>query len=151
MLRHYREVLARLERMVLAAEHSVWLSLWPRELDALRPALEAVANRSLHRVLHSPVPVAEPPAGFACWADSAGSRRGKAGWAHKAVLVVDRREALIGGSEPEADNHAVWTTNPSLVDMATNHIVLDLTLLAQARGDDCSAVVAPMMQPVPSA
>lgn len=150
VLRHYREVLARLERMILAAEHSVWLSLWPRELDALRPALEAISERSLHCVLHSPVPLPLPPVGFACWADTADSRRGKAGWAHKAVLVVDRREALIGGSEPDADNHAVWTTNPSLVDMATNHIVLDLTLLAQARGEDCTAVVAPMMQPGPA-
>jgi len=62
-------------------------------------------------------------------------------------VVVDRREALIGGSEPDADNHAVWTTNPSLVDVATNHIILDLTLMSQRSGRSCDADVAPMMRP----
>ena len=37
-----------------------------------------------------------------------------------------------GGTEPDADNHAVWTPNPSLVDVATNHIILDITLMARA-------------------
>jgi hypothetical protein len=61
--------------------------------------------------------------------------------------VVDRREALIGGAEPGADNDAVRTTNPSLVDVATNHVILDLTLLAQRAGRSCEADVAPMMRP----
>jgi len=64
------------------------------------------------------------------------------------VLVVDRREALIGGAEPGVDNHAVWTTNPSIVDLATNHIILDLTLMGRARGEDIGGLVAPMMRPV---
>ena len=62
---------------------------------------------------------------------------------------MGQREALIGGTEPDADNHAVWTTNPSLVDTATNHIILDITLMARDRDReaDCEAVVSPMMRP----
>ena len=150
VLRRYDEVMARIDRMIRGAELSVWLSVWPRELDRLRPAIEAVADRDLHRVLHSPSPVAPLPVGFSPWLDdpTAGAVDvAKAGWSHKALVVVDRREALIGGSEPDADNHAVWTTNPSLVDVATNHLILDITLMARARGQDCDAVVAPMMRP----
>lgn len=147
VLRRYSEVMSRVDRMIRGAERSIWLSLWQRELDALRPALAAVADRPLHRVLHSPARVGIRPAGFSCWIDAVNGDVAKAGWSHKALVVVDRREALIGGSEPAADNHAVWTTNPSLVDVATNHIILDITLMARARGEDCDEVVSPMMLP----
>ena len=53
----------------------------------------------------------------------------------------------VDNAAAEADNQAVWTTNPSLVDVATNHLILDITLLAARQGRDCAAVVAPMMMP----
>jgi hypothetical protein len=147
ILSRYAEVMSRADRMIRAAEHSVWISCWGRELDNLRPALEATAHRTLHRVLHSPAGIGQRPPGFSCWLDTVHDDAAKAGWSHKLLLVVDRREALIGGAEPEADNHAVWTTNPSLVDVATNHIILDITLMARGTGEDCDLVVSPMMQP----
>jgi sugar-specific transcriptional regulator TrmB len=147
VLRRYDEVMDRIDRMIRGAERSVWLSLWPRELDRLRPAIDAVADRDLHRVLHSPSPIDVVPVAFSPWLDDQPGASSKAGWSHKALVVVDRREALIGGSEPDADNHAVWTTNPSLVDVATNHLILDITLMARSRREDCAAVVAPMMRP----
>lgn len=142
----YTEVMQRLEIMIRGARRSVHLSVWSRELDELRGALSAVSERRLHRVLHSPDAVAEPPRGFACWTGDAGADGGRSGWHHKALVVVDGQEAYIGGTEPHADNHGVWTRNPSLVDVATNHIVLDITLLARARGVDPSADVAPMIR-----
>ncbi len=147
ILRRYDEVLARLDVMIRGAESSIYASLWPRELAVLTPALDAVAHRPLHRVLHCPERLDHRPAGFSCWVDDLSGDPAKAGWSHKALVVVDRREAIIGGTEPHADNHTVWTANSSLVDVATNHIVLDVTLLARKQGVDCGEVVAPMMRP----
>jgi len=147
-LSRYEEVLNRIETLIRGAQHSLYLSLWSRELALLIPAIESVADRDLHRVLHSPDPIAAPPTGFACWIDDVQENgNGKSAWSHKALVVVDRSEALIGGTEPAADNHAVLTTNPSLVDMATNHIILDITLLARRTERDCSGDVSPMMRP----
>jgi hypothetical protein len=120
--------------------------LWRREVDRLRPALEEVSDRYLHRVLHCPEPLPDPPRGFSAWIDERDHAL-TAAWSHKALVVIDRRQALIGGAEPDADNDAVRTTNPSLVDVATNHVILDLTLMAQRTGRPCEADVAPMMRP----
>ncbi len=147
ILRRYAEVIARIDTMIRQAQRSIYLSVWPRELQQLLPAIDAVAERELHRVLHVPVPLAVIPGGFSCWIDDAAGDVAKAGWSHKALVVVDRELALIGGTEPEADNHAVWTANPSLVDVATNHIILDITLMARSRSLDPAGVVAPMMRP----
>ncbi|MCB9683101.1 MAG: TrmB family transcriptional regulator [Alphaproteobacteria bacterium] len=143
----YDEVLERIDAMIRGATTSLYLSLWSREVERLRPALLAVADRRLHRVLHSPGPLGPPPPGFSVWSGDIPVDDRKAAWSHKALVVVDRDQALIGGTEPDADNHAVWTSNPSLVDVATNHIVLDITLLARTAGRDCSADVSPMMRP----
>ncbi len=143
----YDEVIDRIDAMIRSARHSIYLSMWQREVQLLKPAIEAVADRDLHRVLHSPGPVDDPPAGFALWSADIPSWEPKAGWSHKALVVVDRSQALIGGTEPESDNHAVWTSNPSILDTATNHIVLDITLLSGATGRDCSDDVSPMMRP----
>lgn len=143
----YAEVMHRLELMIRGARESIYLSVWSRELDGLRSALDSVAGKELHRVLHSPDAVAEQPPGFACWTGDAGSDGERNTWHHKALVVVDGAQAYIGGTEPNADNHGVWTSNPSLVDVATNHIILDITLLARARGADPSVDVAPMIRP----
>jgi DNA-binding MarR family transcriptional regulator len=147
ILNRYTEVMDRIDAMIRQAQRSVYLSLWPRELALLMPAIRAVADRELHRVLHSPASVAHPPADFSCWLDDVAGDEAKATWSHKALVVVDREFALIGGTEPDADNHTVWTANPSLVDVATNHIILDITLMARSRGIDPVGVVSPMMRP----
>ena len=147
ILRRYTEVIDRIDTMIRQAQQSIYLSLWPQELALLVPAIRSVADRDLHRVLHSPASVASPPAGFSCWIDDTAGDEAKATWSHKALVVVDREFALIGGTEPDADNHTVWTANPSLVDVATNHIILDITLMARNRSIDPVGVVSPMMRP----
>ncbi len=143
----YDEVLARVGEMIRNAERSVYLSVWQRELDLLRPTLAEVHGRRLHRVLHSIDRITAPPPGFSCWVETAEPDDPRGWWSHKIVAVVVGREALIGGTEPDADNQAVWTRNPSLVDLATNHIVLDITLIARRAGQDPTDAVAPMMRP----
>lgn len=143
----YEDVIARIDQMVRAATKSLHLSLWPREVERLMPAFWAVADRPLHRVLHCPDRVAAAPPGFSCWFGALGPEDRKAGWSHKARVVKDRAEALIGGTEPDVANRAVWTSNPSIVDLAADAIVLDITLLAERTGRDCAADVAPIMRP----
>ena len=147
ILNRYTEVMDRIDAMIRQARRSIYLSMWPRELELLLPAIRAVADRDLHRVLHCPASVRQEPAGFSCWIEGAASDEARASWSHKALVVVDREFALIGGTEPDADNHTVWTANPSLVDVATNHIILDITLMARSRGVDPVGVVSPMMRP----
>jgi HTH-type transcriptional regulator, sugar sensing transcriptional regulator len=145
----YTEVIERADHLIRSATASVYMSVWPRELARLEPALQATRAASLHRVLHCPVALAEAdrPQGFSCWVDGRGMDPTRAGWSHKLIVVVDRREALIGGAEPAADNQAVRTSNPSIVDVATNHMILDITLLSQRAGRPCVGDVAPMMRP----
>jgi len=143
----YDEVLQAAEQLLRGARTSVILSLWLRELDRLAPALEAVAARlGLHRVLHGADLGSRELPGFSTWGEDVDLDPGKARWSHKLIIVVDHEQALVGGAEPEADNQAVRTSNPALVDLATNHVILDVTRIAAASGRSCAHVVSPMMR-----
>ena len=142
----YRDVLARMDEMIRHAKTSVALSIWARELDAVRPAIDSLPD-SVHRVLHSIDPIPSPPAGVSCWVDAPPSDDHKVDWSHKVICVIDGAEALMGGAEPEVDNQAVVTRNPALVDIATNHIILDVTLISRRTARDCSHAVGPLMRP----
>ncbi len=147
ILSTYDEVMDRVEQLVRGATESVYLSLWPREIERLSPALLAIADRDLHRVLHCPTRLEAPPPGFSCWADARSESDAKHRWSHKAIVVVDRTTALIGGAELSKDNQAVSTSNPSIVDVATNHLILDITMMSRATGRPCDDDVSPMMRP----
>jgi len=148
ILSRYAEVMERLQTMVRAAEHSIALSAWRRELDAIAPTLRRLDLGRVHCVVHVLDGWPDAPDGVSVWADpSFGDDPQRAEWSHKLLAVTDRREALIGGAEPELDNHAVWTTNPALVDVATDHIILDVTLLSRAAGRACADAVSPLMRP----
>jgi HTH-type transcriptional regulator, sugar sensing transcriptional regulator len=147
VLQRYGEVMSRIDTLIRGATASVYVSLWPREVEVLWPALCAVSSRGLHSVLHSPGRLERTPPGFSCWIDDLVGDTDKATWSHKALVIVDHTQAIIGGTEPSADNQAVWTTNPSLVDLAVDNIVLDITRLAEKSDRSCGEVVAPMMRP----
>lgn len=144
ILSSYDEVLGRIEALIRTARESLVLSLWPRELQRLLPALREVSSK-VHRVLFSPGPLALDLPGYHVWT---GALSGDAvvGWDHKAVVVVDGREALMGGAEVNADNQAVLTTNSSLVGIALDHVVLDITLLAGRLGKDPAVAVGPLLR-----
>ena len=144
IVRDYAQVLSRIEQMARSAERSLYCSLWPREVKRLRPALEA-ATEHAEVVLYSPDGV-RPLAGVDCWSDAIDDDA-KADWSHRALVVVDRRQALIGGTEPLADNQAVVTTNISLVNVAADHIIMDITRLAAKQGRDPKPTVGRMMRP----
>jgi hypothetical protein len=148
ILSRYDEVMERLETMVRGASQSIAISGWRREMESIAPTLRRLDLSSVHFVAHVPDGWPTAPKGIAVWSDPHFLDDGhKADWSHKLLAVTDRREALIGGAEPNHDNHAVWTTNPALVDVATDHIVLDVTLLARAQGRDCADDVSPIMRP----
>jgi len=148
ILSRYDEVMERLETMVRAATESIAISGWRREMEAIAPTLARLDLRSVHCVMHVPDGWPDAPAGVSVWSDpNFLDDERKAGWSHKLLAVTDRREALIGGAEPDHDNHAVWTTNPALVDVATDHIILDVTLLSRMLGEDCADDVSPIMRP----
>jgi len=147
VLRDYDEVMEAAIALIGSATRSVYLSVWPRELNRLAPALARLDHATMHCVLHCPTTLPDRPKGVRCWVDDREVSDSKQAWPHRTLLVIDHRTALIGGAEPDVDNQAVRTGNPSIVNVALNQLILDITLLSKLQGAPCDEDVKPMIRP----
>jgi len=61
-------------------------------------------------------------------------------WKPKIVLVVDHKLTIMG-SASEQNGRAIWTSNPAITKIASNYIVLDITLAGQRLDIDINPIV----------
>ena len=66
-------------------------------------------------------------------------------WKPKVVLVVDNKLTIMGSSSQQS-GRAVWTSNPTIMKIASDYIILDITLAGQRLGIDINPIVKKIMQ-----
>ncbi len=135
----YEAMLEQAQQLIGAARARVVASLWSREAEALAKELRRAEARQVDVTLFSFTPLPEVGRRFSYGIDPQALA---AHWTHRILLVVDGRRLLVGSAETTADNRAVVTDEPSLIEMACNNLVLDLTLFGERLGADVSTVVA---------
>ena len=141
LIQKYSDVLHQISQLIIQAQHSIYLSICPQELAILAPALLQIKHKDLHCVLYSPTYISNPPLQVSCWFEQEPNDKKE----HNVVVVIDHKQALLGGTIPNVSNHAVHTSNPSLVHFATLQIVLQIQMLAQKQHRDCSTDTEKML------
>lgn len=67
-------------------------------------------------------------------------------WNQKIILIKDQKITIMDGANSKNGNRAIWTDNKAITEIATNHIILDITLAAQRLKFDPNPIVKPMMK-----
>ena len=67
-------------------------------------------------------------------------------WNPKIIMVEDHYITIMGGTNTKNGNRAIWTNNKAITEIATNHIILDITLAAQRLKFNPNPIVKPMMK-----
>ncbi|MCJ7802250.1 MAG: hypothetical protein MUP82_07835 [Candidatus Marinimicrobia bacterium] len=66
-------------------------------------------------------------------------------WNPKIILVEDQKITIMGSTNSKNGNRTIWTDNKAITEIATNHIILDITLAGQRLKFDPNPVVKPML------
>ena len=66
-------------------------------------------------------------------------------WHRQIVMVADKKNVILGGSDKTIDNQCIFTDNSSIVDTCLNYLILDLTLFSQRKNIDVQKNIAKMM------
>ena len=61
-------------------------------------------------------------------------------------MVVDNKHTIMGSTKKTEENKAILTQNTAINEIATNHIVLDITLAGQRLGFDSTQYVKNIMR-----
>ena len=138
-IRGYPAMLEQAQTLIREAEESVYASLWRREAMALEKPLIEARERGVRVSLFSFNALPTDLGRVCCYGIEEGEL--EAHWSHKIILIADHTRLLVGGADKTEDNRSVVTEEPTLVEMATNNLILDITLLGQRNHEEVSDVV----------
>jgi predicted transcriptional regulator len=139
----YDEVMDRAEAMIHGAEKYVFVSIWRREAERLKPALDAAARKKVKLTSFSFCALESVPGRL--YSYGLDEKDLEAFWKHKMILVVDHARTLMGGAEPDGKSEAVVTGHPAIIEVALNNIALDITLLSQRKKIDATESMIEML------
>lgn len=142
-LHGYKNTLLKMKEAISRAKTQVLLSAWCKEITELEQELLAAEGRGVEVILFS----------FCKLNRAIGSTISynleeedlKKIWKPKVVLVVDRAITIMG-SATGAKGKAIWTSNPAITKIASDYIVLDITLAGQKLKLDINLMVQDIMQ-----
>jgi len=134
----YSNLIAKAKDMISEATSEIYLSAWKSEIREFEKELQEAEKRGIKIVLFSFTRA--PKIGHVFSYEINETELEKV-WDHKIILVRDHEELLMGEANRTNQRKAAWTMNKAIVQIAENHIVLDITLYGIRAGVDVSHVV----------
>lgn len=130
----YKNMIHKAREMVDKAKKSIYVSLWSREADLLKDEFKKAHERGVKIIAFSFTDL------NICAESIYNYRLNEKDlekiWDHKIILVVDQNELLMGEADDRLAKKTAWTHNTAIVDIAINHMVLDITLFGMRNNVD---------------
>ena len=67
-------------------------------------------------------------------------------WKPKFLLVSDHEVTIMGSTVEDGSARAIWTQNKAITEIATDHIILDITLAGNRLNFDSTPIVQRVMR-----
>ncbi len=140
----YQNMLHKAREMINKAKETIFISAWERECRRLKSDLEEAVRRGVRIIAFSFTPIALRIE--EAYSYNIPERELLKVWERKIILVVDHHELLMGEADDRYSKKTAWTDNKAIVDIATNHIILDITLYGIRMREDVSRSVTAMQK-----
>jgi HTH-type transcriptional regulator, sugar sensing transcriptional regulator len=144
-VRGYERILEEAERLARTAETRLVVSGWPREIARLASELRRAAKRRVYVVVFSHAALPKLPGEIFSYGLAEAEL--ETFWKHRLIVVADDRRTLIGATENADGDSAVISETGAIAEVAASQVALDITLLAQRRGESVERVMARMLGP----
>ncbi len=137
----YDNLISKAREMIQDARQEIYLSVWRKEFNELQRELEEAVQRGVKVILFS---FTELPRLGLVYSYGLEEKELEKVWDHKIILVRDREELIMGEANRRMQCKTAWTKNKAIVQIAANHIVLDITLFGIRTGTDVRDAVLEM-------
>ncbi|MCK4903292.1 MAG: TrmB family transcriptional regulator [Candidatus Marinimicrobia bacterium] len=140
----YRNLILKLREAVSNAKEKIFLSVWAKDLIQLENELENAEKRETAISIFTFTKLNRHFGNTISY--NLDEEKLKKVWNPKIILVQDQQITIMGSTSAKNGNRAIWTDNKAITEIATNHILLDITLAAQRLKFDPNPIVKPMMK-----
>ncbi len=142
-LRGYQSLMQTCEMLIREAHKSIYVSGWRREIMLLKDHLMNASRRNVTVVLFSFNDIDMPAGEILCYGIP--EEKLEQYWDRKLILVTDAKNLVMGPANQRDDEQTIWTQNRAALTIATNYIILDITLYGQRVNQDFSSIISGML------
>lgn len=139
----YDNLIYKMREAISNAKSSIIINVWNRELEKVGKELAAAQARNVDITVFSFSAISNPVGTTISY--HLKEEDIQQIWRPKIVLVVDHKITIMG-SASEQNGRAIWTSNPAITKIASDYIVLDITLAGQRLDIDINPIVKNIMQ-----
>lgn len=122
----YDNMILKAKELIQKAEKNIFISIWQREFALLEKDLQEAVKRKVHVIIFSFTDLQLVKSTRFCY--SLEERELEKIWPHRIILISDKKEVLMGDADKMHKKKTVCTSNRALIEVATNHIIMDITL-----------------------
>jgi sugar-specific transcriptional regulator TrmB len=138
----YNNLIIKVKEIIEKAENTLYISAWKTEFILFKAEIEDAIRRGVEVILYSFTEISIKGTKSFCY-NLAENELEKI-WGHKIIIIADRKELVMGEAAKDEDKKTVWTKNRALIDIALNHIILDITIYGIRLEEDVSDTITTM-------
>ena len=135
----YKNLILKLKEAIKAAQEKLFISAWKREIDALNIELDDAEERGLEMTVFSFCALNKEYGKTISY--GLDENKLQEIWSPKVIMVTDQDTTIMGSARDQDNSRAILTQNEAITEIATNHIILDITLAGSRMDFDPNPVV----------
>ena len=139
----YRNLVLKLRETVSKAQKKIFLSVWAKELIQLEKELVQADKNGIEITIFSFNKLPYKVGVTVTY--NLDEKKLLEIWNPKIILVVDQTITVMGSTREHSKSQAIWTANKAITEIATNHIILDITLAGPRQDFDPNPIVKRLM------
>jgi sugar-specific transcriptional regulator TrmB len=128
-LHGYRNIMLKTKELINNAKKKIVISGWKREIEEIEKELVAANKRGIESTIFSFTKVDEKLGRVVSY--NLEEKDLRKIWTPKIIMVVDYKHTVMGSAKNTENSRAILTQNTAINEIATNHIILDITLAGQ--------------------
>jgi sugar-specific transcriptional regulator TrmB len=122
----YNNLIIKVRELIEKAEKSLYISSWKTEFKLFKSDIEDAIKRGVEVILYSFTDLRIDGAKSFCY--NLAEKDLEKIWGHKIIVISDKLDLVMGEAAKDEHKKTVWTKNRALIDIALNHIILDITI-----------------------
>ena len=143
-LHGYQNILLKMKECINNCKEKLYMSGWDKEFLKLAGELEKAKKRGVEITLFSFSTISKRIGVTVSY--ELVEKELLEIWKPKFLLVSDHEVTIMGSAAEDDSDRAIWTQNKSITEIATDHIVLDITLAGIRLNFDSTPIVQRVMR-----
>ncbi|MBT3664225.1 TrmB family transcriptional regulator [bacterium] len=139
-LHGYDNMIEKAKEVISLSSHSIAVSAWNREVKEIYDELKNAEKRGVKITIFSFTKIEEQVGNIISY-DIKEDKLRKI-WSPKMILVVDKKYTMMGSARNNDESRLIYTENQAILEIASDHLILDITLAGNRLGFDTAEYVA---------